>query len=65
MIIIYFDYNRGEMIGMYRNIYFDSSRGDKHDGSFIIAIHFAMNKLFVDKEMAEDEFFCDLWKLNS
>ena len=38
-------------------IQFDSSRRDKHDVNYIIAVHIEMKKLFAVKDFAQKQFF--------
>ena len=41
-----------------RRIYiFDSSRRDKHDGTYIIVVYIKMKKLFVVKDFAQKQLF--------
>ena len=36
---------------------FDLSRRDKHDGTYIIAVHIKMKKLFAVKKFAQKQLF--------
>ena len=47
-------------------IKFDSSRRDKHDGTYIIAVHIKMKKVIRGEISLKNSFFDfgDLWRLN-